>query len=45
MRPDMSFGARLRHYRERAGKTRAVLGGLVERRRNDRTMIMILGTS
>ncbi|MGH3898227.1 MAG: helix-turn-helix domain-containing protein [Pseudonocardiaceae bacterium] len=31
MRPDMSFGDRLRHYRERAGKTRAVLGGLVGR--------------
>lgn len=31
MRPDMSFGARLRYHRERAGKTRAVLGGLVGR--------------
>jgi transcriptional regulator with XRE-family HTH domain len=31
MRPEMSFGARLRYHRERAGKTRAVLGGLVGR--------------
>lgn len=31
MRPDMSFGARLRYHRERVGKTRAVLGGLVGR--------------
>ncbi len=31
MQPDMSFGARLRYHRERAGKTRAVLGGLVGR--------------
>jgi transcriptional regulator with XRE-family HTH domain len=31
MRPEMSFGARLRYYRERAGKTRAVVGGLVGR--------------
>ncbi len=31
MRPDMSFGARLRYRRERVGKTRAVLGGLVGR--------------
>ncbi|MGH3772311.1 MAG: helix-turn-helix domain-containing protein [Pseudonocardiaceae bacterium] len=31
MRPDMSFGARVRYHRERAGKTRAVLGGLLGR--------------
>jgi len=31
MRPEMSFGARLRYHRQRAGKTRAVLGGLVGR--------------
>jgi len=31
MRPEMSFGARLRYHRERVGKTRAVLGGLVGR--------------
>lgn len=31
MRLGMSFGARLRYHRERVGKTRAVLGGLVGR--------------
>jgi len=29
MPDDLTFGARLRHHRERAGKSRAVLGGLV----------------